>query len=199
TANASVLLNLTFLAHQTLVSLDAVVRTLVRRLFTRQRLLEWETAAEAEIGRGKRTPVDVYLNWMPLVALVLAIFVFYGRTSALVSALPILALWACSKAVSIWLDLPPQPSRTEASPKDKLFLRRAALRTWRYFDEFSTEEHNWLVPDNLQEDPYHVAARVSPTNIGLLLNSRQVACELGYLTVPELAEQTAKTLATLRR
>src|SRR5581483_5906052 len=67
TANASVLLNLTFLAHQTLVSLDAVVRTLVRRLFTRQRLLEWETAAEAEIGRGKRTPVDVYLNWMPLV------------------------------------------------------------------------------------------------------------------------------------
>jgi hypothetical protein len=199
TNNLSVLLSLIFLAHQTLVSLDAVVRTLVRRLFTRQRLLEWETAAEAEVGGGKRTPVDTYLNWMPLVACVFAIIVYYGRRPALSSALPILALWACSKLVSLWLDLPPQPLRNEASDKDKLFLRRAAIKTWRYFAEFSTEEHNWLIPDNVQEDPYRVAARVSPTNLGFLLNARQVACEFGYLTAPEFAELTAKTLATMRR
>ena len=30
-------------------------------------------------------------------------------------------------------------------------LRLAALRTWRYFAEFSTEEHHWLIPDNVQE------------------------------------------------
>jgi cyclic beta-1,2-glucan synthetase len=199
TANMSVFLSLTFLAHQTLVSLDAVVRTLVRRLFTRQRLLEWETAAEAEVGKGKRTPVDVYLNWMPLVAVVLGIFVYYSRRSALVSGLPIIVLWGASKLVSLWLDLPPEPSRTEASEKDKSFLRRATIRTWRYFFEFSTEEHNWLIPDNVQEEPYRVATRVSPTNVGFLLNARQVACEFGYLTVPEFAELTEKTLATMRR
>lgn len=198
TTNVSALLTLTFLPHQTLVSLDAVVRTLVRRLFTRQRLLEWETAAESELG-SKRTPVDAYLNWMPLIALVLGVMVFVGHRSAFSSALPILVLWACSKAVSLWLDSPAQPIRAEASEKDRLFLRRAAIRTWRYFAEFSTEEHNWLIPDNLQEEPYAVAARVSPTNIGFLLNARQVACEFGYLTVPELAELTAKTLATMRR
>ena len=198
-ANVSVLLSLTFIAHQTLVSLDAVVRTLVRRLFTRQRLLEWETAAEAEVGGGKRTPVDTYLNWMPLVALVLGLIIYYGRRTALISALPILALWGCSKLVSLWLDLPPQPSEVEASDKDNSFLRRAAIRTWRYFADFSTEEHNWLVPDNLQEEPYVVAARVSPTNVGFLLNARQVACEFGYLTVPEFTDLTAKTLATMRR
>src|SRR5436305_14374405 len=38
------------------------------RVFTRQRLLEWETAAEAEAGVAKRTPVDAYLNWMPVIA-----------------------------------------------------------------------------------------------------------------------------------
>ena len=97
------------------------------------------------------------------------------------------------------MNMPPQQSRTEASVKDKLFLRRAALRTWRYFAEFSNQEHNWLIPDNVQEEPYRVAARVSPTNVGLLLNARQVACELGYLTVSEFAEQTARTLATMRR
>ena len=198
-SNFSVLLSVTFLLHQTLVSLDAVVRTLIRRWFTRQRLLEWETAAEAESGRNKRTPVDIYLNWMPLIAVLLGVIVFFGRHSGFDAALPILVLWACSKAVSVWLNHPPQLSRTEASEKDSLFLRRAALRTWRYFAEFSNQEHNWLIPDNLQEDPFRVAARVSPTNIGLLLNARQVACEFGYLSVPEFADHTARTLATIRR
>src|SRR5436190_2134518 len=172
---------------------------LSRRLVTQQRLLEWETAAEAEAGRGKRTPVDIYLNWMPVIALVLGAIVYLVRRPALVAAAPILVLWGSSKLVSMWLNLPPSPSETDASDKDKLFLRRAALRTWRYFAEFSTAEHNWLVPDNVQEEPYCVAARVSPTNVGFLLNARQVACRFGYLTVQEFAGQTARTLATMRR
>src|SRR5256885_8395301 len=110
-----------------------------------------------------------------------------------------LALWACSKVVSMWLNRPPQPSRTEASEKDRLFLRRAAIRTWRYFAEFSTEEHNWLIPDNLQEEPFEVAPRVSPTNVGFLLNVRQAACELGYLTPAEFVEKTSQTLGTMRQ
>ena len=198
TSNVNILLNLIFLPHQTFVSLDAVARTLIRRLFTRQRLLEWETAAQAEVGRDKRTPVDVYLNWMPVVAIILGIAVYYLRPLALVAVLPILVLWASSKPVSLWLNLPPR-SDAEVSEKEKLFLRRAAIRTWRYFAEFSTEEHNWLIPDNVQEDPFVVAARVSPTNVGFLLNARQVACAFGYLSVPEFAEQTARTFATMRR
>src|SRR5439155_20605393 len=118
TANANVLLTLIFLAHQTLISLDAVVRTLIRRLVTRQRLLEWETAAEAEIGGVQRTPVDVYLNWMPLIAIVLGGIVYLVRHTSIYSALPILALWALSKPVSVWLNAPPRPSRTEASDRD---------------------------------------------------------------------------------
>ena len=78
--------------------------------------------------------------------------------------------------------------------KDELLLRHAALRTWRYFAEFSTEEHNWLVPDNVQEEPPAIAARISPTNLGFLLNARQVACEFGYLTIPEFAQQTTRRL-----
>ena len=41
-----------------------------------------------------------------------------------------------------------------------------------------------------------MAARISPTNLGFLLNARQVACEFGYLTVPEFAEQTLRTQAS---
>ncbi len=62
-------LMVTFLAHQALLSMDAVVRTMVRRFITRQRLLEWETAAEAELAGDKRTMLDIYLNWTPVLAL----------------------------------------------------------------------------------------------------------------------------------
>jgi cyclic beta-1,2-glucan synthetase len=198
-ANISVFLTLTFVAHQTLLSLDAVIRASVRRFLTRQRMLEWETAAEAELGTDKRTPVDVYLNWTPLLALAVGALVAWIRPHALFAAAPILLLWGCSKPVALWLNRPSTPARNQGSDKDKVFLRRLALRTWRYFAEFSTPEHNWLIPDNVQEEPPALAARVSPTNLGLLLNARQVACEFGYLTIPEFAEQTLRTLSTIEK
>ena len=197
TANASVFFTLSFLPHQMLLSLDAVVRTLVRRLVTRRRLLEWETAAETELSTRKRTPVDIYLEWIPALALALGVLVFFTRRRAFFAALPILLLWGCSKWISMWLNLPTRTVRAETSDKDEMFLSRTALHTWRYFAEFSTEEHHWLIPDNVQVEPAVVAGRMSPTNLGFLLNARQVACEFGFLTVPEFAEQTLRTLGTM--
>jgi cyclic beta-1,2-glucan synthetase len=197
TASVNLLFTLIFLPHQTMLALDAVVRSLVRRFVTQARLLEWETAAESEINTQSRTPVDMYLNWVPLLAVLLGISVWAVRPQALPAALPILALWACNKAVSSWLNRAPATARNQTSHKNVAFLRRTALKTWRYFSEYSTAEHNWLIPDNVQEHPAAVAARVSPTNIGFLLNARQVGCEFGYLTVPEFAEQTLRTLATV--
>jgi cyclic beta-1,2-glucan synthetase len=198
----NVFLTLTFLAHQMLLSLDAVARALVRHLVTRRRLLEWVTAAEAEIGSSQRAALEIYLDWTPALALGLGLLLFFARRSALLAALPILVLWAGSKFVSLWLNEPPLAVRDEASEKDQSFLRQSALRSWRYYSEFSTQEHNWLVPDNVQEQPAVIAARISPTNLGFLLNARQAACELGYLTISEFAEQTRRTLdtvATLQR
>jgi hypothetical protein len=199
TANANVFFTLAFLPHQMLLSLDAVVRTLVRRIVTRRRLLEWETAAETELSARKRTPVDIYLDWIPALALGLGVLVFFTRHHAFFAALPILLLWGCSKWISMWLNLPSRANRTESSDKDESFLSGTALATWRYFAEFSTAEHNWLVPDNVQEEPAAVAGRISPTNLGLLLNARQAACEFGFLTVPEFAEQTLRTLTTIAK
>jgi cyclic beta-1,2-glucan synthetase len=199
--NASIanLLTVTFLAHQALLSLDAVVRTMVRRLITRQRLLQWETAAESELAGDKKTMLDIYLNWAPALALGIFGLVWLVHRSALLSALPLLLLWACSKPVSVWMNRPPRAPRKEASERDRWLLRVSALRTWRYFAEFSTEEHHWLIPDNVLEENTKVAPRVSPTNLGLLLNARQVAFRFGYLTVPEFTQQTLHTLATVQK
>ncbi len=198
-AMVSVFLTLTFLAHQTLISADAVFRTYYRRLVSRQRLLEWETAAEAEMVTGKRTFVDVLLNWTPAVALIIGVIVYVSHRHAMYEALPILLLWAFSKPVSAWLNRPPRPAQRSITAQDQRFLRRAALYIWRYYSTFSTAEHNWLIPDNVQEEPARIAARLSPTNLGFLLNARQAAVEFGYLTTPEFAQQSLRTLETMAR
>ncbi|MGA2961913.1 MAG: glucoamylase family protein [Candidatus Korobacteraceae bacterium] len=199
TALVSVVLTLTFLQHNVLVAVDAIARTMYRRMVSRRRMLEWETAEEAELGKQKRTPADWYLISMPAVALGIGVLVGFVHRQALAAALPILLLWAGSKLISLWLDRPFPSARNTYSRKDRQFLRRLALRTWRYFAEFSTEEHNWLVPDNVQEQALKIAPRISPTNLAVLLNARQVACQMGYLTVPEFAWQTRKTLETMAR
>ncbi len=197
-ANFTVLLTLTLLAHQTLLSLDAVVRAIVRYLFTRENMLEWETAAEAELGK-RQTPIDRYLDWIPVLSIGLGVLIWLMRPHSLFAALPILALWACSKRFAIWLDASPIEGPSEITVEESRLLHRSSLYIWRYFAEFSNEEHNWLVPDNVQDKPRKIAASISPTNMGLLLNARQVAAELGYITVPEMVDLTQKTLATIWR
>jgi hypothetical protein len=199
-SNLTVLLNLTLLAHQTLLSLDAVVRALVRRLVTRERLLEWETAAEAELGlRKHRAAFDRYIDWMPFLAIGLGTLLWYTRHQSFWAALPILLLWLFSKPFVLWLNASPTKPRPEIAARDAWMLRRSTLHIWRYFAEFSTEEHNWLIPDNVEDEPRKIAASVSPTNLGLLLNARQVAAEFGYLTVPEMVDFTQKTLSSVVR
>ena len=197
-ANLTVLLNLTLLAHQMLLSLDAVVRALVRKLVTRQRLLEWETAEQAEEGKN-RTPVDRYIDWMPFLAVALGLVIWLAKPHSLWAAMPILVLWFCSQPFALWLNGSPIAPPAEVSSRDEWLLRKSALYIWRYFAEFSTKEHNWLIPDNVQDEPRKVAGTVSPTNLGLLLNARQAANEFGYLTVPEMLGLTQKTLETLMR
>ena len=195
-SNFTVLLTLTLLAHQALVSLDAVVRALVRRLVTRERMLEWETAAEAEL-RKSRTPIDRYIDWTPFLAAVLGIALWLARPHALVLAAPILILWAFSKPLALWLNASPIEPPPEIADRDQWLLHKSALHIWRYFAELSNEEHHWLVPDNVQAAPDKVTGSISPTNVGLLLNARQAANEFGYLTPPEMVELTRKTLDTL--
>src|SRR5260370_7143802 len=96
---------------------------------------------------------------------------WFGGCSAAPAALLILLLWACSKPISLWLNRPPRSPRKPESERDRWLLRLASLRTWRYFAESSTEQHHWLIPDNLQEEEYNavkITPRLSPPNPGFL-------------------------------
>ncbi len=56
--------------------------------------------------------------------------------------------------------------------------------------------NHWLISDRLQQIPAIVVERVSPTNLGLLLNSRLAAYDLGFISLPQVIQLTKATLAT---
>ncbi len=196
TAHVSILLNIAFMAHQALFALDAIVRTIIRSNITHRSMLEWETATEAELGLRSRTPVDMYLDWVPAVGIGLAI-ALYWRPQAAPYALPFILAWCFSKAISVWINRSPQLEDYKLTEDEHKFLREVALRTWHYYVTYSNEKNHWLIPDNVQVEPYRVAERISPTNLGFLLNARQAAVEFGFLTLSEFRDLTAKTLATV--
>jgi hypothetical protein len=193
------LLNLAFLPHQTLLALDAIIRSLVRSFITGRHLLEWETAAESESKDRRNTPVDRYLALTPLVAFITGVIVLIRRPESLLVALPILALWGFAGGITAWLNQAPRKARPRLKQRESDFLHQIALRTWRYFRQFGGESHNYLIPDNVEEAGLVEAGRLSPTNLGFLLNARQAALAFGYLTLPEFASITAGSLQSYSR
>jgi cyclic beta-1,2-glucan synthetase len=198
-AQANLFLRIANLCHQSLVTVDAVVRSIVRMTVTHERLLEWETAAEAEMNAQKKTPVELYLEITPWLSLGVGLILAFVRPGAFLVSLPLLVLWVLSKPIGQWLNLPPSVEETKMEAQDEALLRQSALRTWRVFREFSTAEENWLVPDLIQNPASLMIHNISTTNLGLLMNSRLAATDLGFLTVPEFVSDTERTFDSVDR
>src|SRR5580700_8810358 len=197
---SQIALTITFIAYQGWLMTDAIVRTLVRLLFTRRNLLQWVTAAQAKHA----VDLSLWASYGRMVASVLVAFaallaVAVLRPQALWAAIPFAALWIAAPAVARWISIPPPVEDVEPlSAADTKALRTICRRTWRFFEKFVTAEDRFLPPDNFQEDPKPVVAhRTSPTNIGLYLLSTLAARDMGWLGAQEVADRLEATLHTM--
>ncbi|MDH4197408.1 MAG: DUF3131 domain-containing protein, partial [Candidatus Aminicenantes bacterium] len=204
TVLAQVSLQLTFLASQAYERTHAIVLTLVRLTATQRRLLQWETSAASEArggGKARRTSARPFLVGMiasPLVASSGLLLVSLTRPAALLTAIPVLALWAAAPLVAYALSRPVIPQRVELREEDRRFLRLIARNTWRYFEAFMGPEDHGLPADNFQETPEPRAChRTSPTNIGMGLLATLAAHDLGFIQTDELASRIDATLTTM--
>ena len=187
-------LSLTFLEHQTMLSIDAIVRSIARSI-TGRHLLEWETAAQAETMRT-RSSLDIYLQASPLLALALGAVIGLRHPRDLWWTGPILFLWLIAPILTGWLNSPPPKLEGQLSAADQAFVEHHALLIWRFYAEFGGESNHWLIPDNVEERDLHQVMTLSPTNLGMLLNARQAALALGFVTPPEFIRATYGTLDT---
>ncbi|KRA33807.1 cyclic beta 1-2 glucan synthetase [Rhodanobacter sp. Root627] len=197
---ARMLLGLAWLPHETLYSLDAIVRTLWRMGFSGRHLLQWQTSSDAERTSSNAPGALWRLMWIgPALALALTVVLALHRPMVLLLAEPLLLLWLCSPGFAWWISQPRRASAFAPSGSQQRFLRSLARRTWAYFDTHVGPAEHWLPPDNMQEDPEPVVAhRTSPTNIGMALLANLAAYDFGFLSMGRLLDRTRHTLATMR-
>jgi cyclic beta-1,2-glucan synthetase len=184
------LMQLTFLPYTAQLTVDAIGATLVRLLVSHRRLLQWTTSAHTIYLFGKERKVGITWRRMyvgPILAASVALFIVLVKPGVLFVAAPLLLVWLISPQVALWTSAPMMRPQPPLSPEQRQELRRFALRTWHYFEEFVGPEDNWLPPDHYQEVPRGlVAHRTSPTNLGLLLLSTLAAYDLGFIGLANL-------------
>jgi cellobiose phosphorylase len=185
-----------FLPHQAYISLDAIFRTLYRMFFSHKKLLEWTTATQVE----QQISTSLWNYWISMWANIfwagLSLFlVAVYDDPVLFIAIPVCIGWVVTPYVAYYLEKEPDKNGKELKPKDLSELKGYARRTWHFFEQYMNEEHSWLPPDNVQEDPYiGPVGRTSPTNIGLALVSIPTAYEMGYITLTDMIERLENTL-----
>jgi cyclic beta-1,2-glucan synthetase len=190
-----------FLAHQASLMGDAIVRTLYRLFVSHRHLLEWITAAQAQVSKRLDVP-GFYRRMAGAVAIGIATLVlaYFERASAPI-AVPFAFLWIVSPAVARWVSRSPKVAGSlSVTDADARTLRLIARRSWRYFETFVTAADHMLPPDNFQEDPGPVIAhRTSPTNLGLYLLATVTARDFGWAGTLDTVERLEATLAEMQR
>jgi len=195
-------LTVTFLAYQTWLMSDAILRTLVRLFITHRNLLEWVTAAQSKLAADFKLS-SIYKRMaggIVLAAGASAVLIF-GHHQAFAAAALFILPWTVAPAVARWISVPPRfPEVKPVSLGDAQELRLISRRTWRFFDTFVSTVDHALPPDNFQETPKPVVAhRTSPTNIGLYLLSTLAAHDFGWLGTLETTERLEATMATMKQ
>jgi cellobiose phosphorylase len=186
-------------------SLDAILRTVVRMLITRRRLLEW-TPSQFDSGQldgNIGTGLLATFRWMwlaPFLSIATTLYLLHSRPEALAAAAPILLLWLVSPLLVWWLSRPLARPQARLSPEQSAFLRLVSRKTWAFFETFVGPDDHWLPPDNFQESPATaIARRTSPTNMGLALLANLSAYDFGYLPAGRLIERTRNAFATMHK
>jgi cyclic beta-1,2-glucan synthetase len=191
---------LVFLPHQAWVALDAIARVVYRRHISHRNLLEWQTAESAGASTHRHSASARRQMWILSSLSLLLIFALRLRHATMATS-GFLFLWMVSPAVMRWLGrMDTSDNRQSLTGSDTHYLRRLARKTWRYFDDLVGPGTQWLPPDNSQLSLHvEVAARTSPTNIGLWLTSALAAHDLGYLTTDDLLARCSHTMSTMER
>lgn len=193
------LLGVTMLVYEAYQMADAAIRTLWRLAISKKHMLSWVTAQAAE-KRDKTTVSYHYRNmWVsPLVGVLLL-------ASGLVvdsRVLPLCVLfglwWLAAPWFACEISRPAYYKDNRLKEENKALFSLLTRQMWAYFEDFSTAEHNYLVPDNVQMEPKQkVAARTSPTNIGLLLAATLCARDFGYISTAQMVQRIGRTLDTI--
>ena len=194
-----VLVSIITLPFQSVLLLDAIIRTMYRLMVSKRQLLEWVTSAEEErkYSQKRNHFYGLYSGYL-LIGLFIVATLLYRNSTVQIVSLMLAALWACTPFVVRWLNKPVRQESFSFSKEETEQLRNLSKEIWSFYDDYVTDEDNWLPPDNVQIDPPNgIAHRTSPTNIGLYITCALAAKDFNFIDTPELIQRLEQTLDTI--
>ena len=193
-------LEFAFLPHKIYISLNSIIKTLYRTKISKTNLLEWLTAEEAE--KQAKTDLISYYKFM-CVNLVFGILsLAFGIVASSVVGFALGIIWILAPIMAWYIskELKEQKCAEKISKNKKEYILEVGRKTWQYFKDNINQENNFLPPDNYQEErKIKVAARTSPTNIGLGMLSVISAYDLKYIELEETINLLNKMLETIMK
>ena len=198
TALAAAVWQFSQMAAQSVLLLDAALRSVWRMAVSRRRLLEWTTAAQAQAA--SRNALFIFVRQQAASSLLCAALVMATPWAAHPWAgTALLMVWGTSPLAAWWASRSrPHGTAHALLAADRRYLVELARDTWRFFERCVGPEDNHLPPDNLQMVPDPMLAhRTSPTNIGLYLLAVCCAREFGWISTDEVIRRLGASLDSI--
>ena len=184
-----IVLEFLFLPYEAYKCLDAIIRVLHRKK-KKIKMLEWTTSEESD-----KTCSNSFLQYYKE----MIIQVFAGIYSAFFGYYLLGILWVLSPIVA-WRISQKCDNTKNISSEDKEYLYNIAKDTWKFFYENITQDNNYFIIDNYQENRKNkIVSRTSSTNIGLELISIISAYDLGFINIDECIDYLEKIFSSINK
>ena len=191
-----ILLELSFLPNKAYKTINAIVKTIYRMKISKQNLLEWTTAEEAE----KQAKTDIFSYYKNMISNVIIGLIFVLASNVFLKILGV--LWLIGPAIAWYVskEIYNKKPAEQLNSKEKEYILEVGNKTWSFFRDLINEENNFLPPDNIQEDRREkIARRTSPTNIGLGMLAVISAYDLKYIDLKQCIDLLENMINTINK
>lgn len=172
-----ILARLCFMAHSGWYQTRAAIISLYRLFISRRYLLEWKSAGLANL---ENQDLYSFIDFM-FSSVIIAAFGLILSNNSYFTALSL--LWFCAPFIA-YITSQPAGHAQKISPAMAEEFKAFGERIWRFYENFCNGENNHLPIDNYQEyNGEKIAARTSPTNIGMYLLSIVAARDFSWISL----------------
>ncbi len=180
--------------------LKSFFTSVYRMLISKQNLLSWLTAEDAE-KKAKNTLSTYFKKFIANYICVIVLLVVTLLTDPSFFLLP--TLFSLSFLIAPFVLNYVSKTKTkkeEINDEKNKEITELAHLTWQYFDQLLTKEYNYLIPDNYQlTREEKVDLKTSPTNIGFSLTSIISAYELNFISLDKAINLIHKIIKTVQK
>ena len=187
--------------YYTKLYMDAFIRSLYRVFYSHKNLLNWTTAED--VAKSAKNNLDTYIKDFLVNYVFSIIFIAIGYVTHNIAGYIIAFIFVTAPFILYFVSKDIKTNKIELKEKQIDDLEELAKRTWKYFEENLTEENNYLIPDNYQENrEQKFDSRTSPTAIGFSLTAVISAYELGFIeeeNTKELLKNILNSIDSLQK